>query len=242
MPPDEEDLEDISPHIRIRIEPQKKKEWLKYAEKHHHGNLTGLIKHAVDNTIDDTWVLKDKHHSGAETDTSELEEGVTEVTDRLSVIEQKLDELALHSSEEPESELNRDEVMKLAHRCHDLLPHLQSEIQFPSLQEGFSVQLREVPDDFLEPGHSESGENTLARIRAKITGRAEDLADALDKPTHQVRQALIFLEQAETGSLVESTIDDGERRWFVRDPDTVPDFDFLEQHQSDQQSDEQIDH
>ena len=239
MPPDEEDLEDISPHIRIRIDPQKKKEWLEYAEKHHHGNLTGLIKHAVDNTIGDTWVLKDKHHSGTETDTSELEEGVTEITDRLSVVERKLDDLALHSSEESDSEFSRDELIKLANRCQDLLPRLQSEIQFPSLRQGFSVQLREVPDDFLQDGPSKSSKNTLARSRAKITGRAEDLADALDKPSHQVRQALAFLEQTETGAVVESTIDEGERRWFIRDPDAVPDFGFLEQNQPDQETDDQ---
>lgn len=240
MADDDENLEDISPHIRIRIDPGKKKEWIEYAEKHHHGNLTDLIKYAVDNTIHDSWILEDKHHPETEFDTSELEEGVTEITERLSLVERKLDDLALHSSEETGSDLSRDEIMKLAHRCHDLLPRLQSEIQFPSLQQGLSVQLREVPDDFLRDVQSESTENTLARIRAKITGRAEDLADALDKPSYQVRQALVFLEQTETGSLVESTIDNGERRWFVRDPDTVPDFGFLEQNEPNNQSTEQI--
>jgi hypothetical protein len=130
--------------------------------------------------------------------------------------------------------------LQLAHRCQDLLPRLQSEIQFPSIQQGFSVQLQEVPSDFLQNDQSGSSEQTLARIRARITGRAEDLADALDKPTYQVRQALAFLEQTETGSPVESTIDDGERRWFVRDPDAAPDFDFLKQDQQIQQSDQQI--
>lgn len=240
MPPDKEDVEDISPHVRIRIDPGKKKDWMEYAEKHHHGNLTDLIKHAVDNTIDDTWVLADKHHSETEIDTSELEEGVTEITDRLSLLERKLDDLALHSSEESESEFNRDEQIKLANRCQDLLPRLQSEIQFPPLRQGFSVQLQEVPDDFLQDGPSKSSENTLARIRARITGRAEDLADALDKPSYQVRQALAFLEQTETGPPVESAIDDGERRWFIRDPDAAPDFGFLEQNQPDQEDNNQI--
>ena len=242
MPPGEEDVEDISPHVRIRIDPEKKKNWIEYAEKHHHGNLTDLIKHAVDNTVEDTWVLADKHHPEMGIDTSELEEGVSEVTDRLSVVEQKLDDLALHSSDESESELSRDEVMKLAHRCHDLLPRLQSEIQFPSVQQGFSVQLREVPDDFLQSSQSKGDGDTLARIRSRITGRAEDLADALDEPSYQVRQALIFLEQTETGSPVESIVNEGERRWFIRDPDAAPDFSFLEQNQPDQQSDDQIDH
>lgn len=242
MPTDEEDLEDISPHIRIRIDPQNKKDWIEYAEEHHHGNLTDLIKHAVENTISDTWVLEDKHHSETEIDTSDLEEGMSEITGKLSVVERKLDDLSLQSGEEPESNLSRDELMKLALRCQDLLPRLQSEIQFPPIQQGFSVQLQEVPSDFLQNDQSESSEQTLARIRARITGRAEDLADALDKPTYQVRQALAFLEQTETGSPVESTIDDGERRWFIRDPDTVPDFGFLKQNQPDQQSDDQIDH
>lgn len=237
--PSDDDLEDVSPHVRIRIDPEKKKNWVEYAEKHHHGNLTDLIKHAVDNTIEETWVLADNHHPETEIDPSELEEGVTEITDRLSVVEQKLDDLALHSSDESESELSRDEIMKLAHRCHDLLPRLQSEIQFPSLQQGFSVQLREVPEDFLQDDQSNGSTNTLARIRAKITGRAEDLADALDEPSYQVRQALIFLEQTETGSLIESTIHEGERRWFIRDPDAAPDYSFLEQSQPNQESDDQ---
>ena len=236
---DEEDVENISPHVRIRVDPQTKKEWIEYAENHHNGNLTALIKHAVNNTISDTWVLENEYRPDAEIDTSELEEGVTEITDRLSVVERKLDDLALQSGEKPESDFNRDEIIKLAHHCQDLLPRLQSEIQFPPLQKGYSVKSGEVPDDFLERIPSDGGEHTLSQIRAKITGRAEDLADALDKPPHQVRQALAFLEQTETGLLVESTVDAGERRWFVRDPDASPDFDFLEGNHLNQQSEGQ---
>lgn len=233
MASDDGELEDISPHIRIRIDPRKKKQWLEYADEHHHGNLTDLIKDAVDNTIDDTWVLEDKHQAGTDIDTSGLEEGIAEVNDRLSVVEKQINDLSLQSNDDSKAGFSRDELIKLANNCHDLLPRLQSEIQFPSLQQSLSVSLNDIPDEYEREAKSSNATNPLASIRAKITGRPEDLAEALNEPVHHVRQALIFLEQSETGSLIESTIDEGERRWFVRDIDASPDFDFLDEQERD---------
>lgn len=237
MSSEDDELEDISPHIRIRIDPRKKKEWLEYADEHHHGNLTDLIKDAVDNTIGDTWVLEEKHQANTEIDTSGLEEGISEVNDRLSVVEQKINDISLQSHEESETEFSRDEIIKLANNCHDLLPRLQSEVQFPPLQRSLSIDLNDIPNEYEQEAKSNNATNPLGSLRAKITGRPEDLADALDEPVHHVRQALIFLEQSETGSLVESTIDEGERRWFVRDSDANPDFGFLEEQGSDETAD-----
>jgi hypothetical protein len=231
MASDDEGIENISPHIRIRIKPQKKKEWLEYAEEHHHGNLTDLLKDAVDNTISDNWVLEDKHSPETEIDTSELEEGVTEINDRLSVVERKLDDLTLQSSEDSEPNLGRDDLIKLANRCHDLLPRLQSEVQFPPLQQSLSVQPEDLSSKFEQDIQSERKEDSIHSIRAKMTGRAEDIANAFEKPTHHVRQALIFLEESETGALIESTVDEGVRRWFIRDPDADPEFELLGDHQ-----------
>jgi len=233
MSSEDDELEDISPHIRIRIDPRKKKEWLEYADEHHHGNLTDLIKDAVDNTIDDTWVLEEKHQASTEIDTSGLEEGISEVNDRLSVVEKQINDLSLQSNEDSEAGFSRDELVKLANNCHDLLPRLQSEIQFPPLQRSLSIDLNDIPDEYEQEAKSSNATSPLGSIRAKITGRPEDLADALDEPVHHMRQALIFLEQSDTGLLVESAIDEGERRWFVRDPDASPDFDFLEEQGSD---------
>lgn len=231
MSSEDDELEDISPHIRIRIDPRKKKEWLEYADEHHHGNLTDLIKDAVDNTIDDTWILEDKHRPDSELDTSELEGGISEVNDRLSVVEEKINDLSLQSNEDSETDFSRDELIKLANSCHDLLPRLQSEIQFPPLQRSLSIDLDDIPSEYQQEVEDNNVTNPAGSIRAKMTGRPEDLSDALEEPVHHVRQALIFLEQSNTGSLVESTIDEGERRWFVRDPDATPEFDFVEENE-----------
>lgn len=237
MPSEDDELEEISPHIRIRIDPRKKKKWVEYADEHHHGNLTDLIKDAVENTIDDTWVLAEKHQIKTDFDTSDLEEGISEVNDRLSVIEQQINDLSLQSNETSATDFSRDEIIKLANNCHDLLPRLQSEIQFPPLQRSLSIDLNDIPKEYEQEVKTNNATNPLASIRAKITGRPEDLADALDEPVHHVRQSLIFLEQSETGSQVESTIDEGERRWFVRDPDASPDFDFLDAQGNDDTAD-----
>ena len=107
MPSEDEDFADISPHTCIRIAPRKKKEWLEYADENHHGNLTDLIKDAVDNTIENKWVLANKHQAESDIDTSELEDGVTEITDRLSVVEDKIKDLSLQSTGAAETELLR---------------------------------------------------------------------------------------------------------------------------------------
>jgi len=221
MSSEDDELEDISPHIRIRIDPRKK-EWLEYADEHHHGNLTDLIKDAVDNTIDGNWVLEDKHQANTEIDTSGLEEGISEVNDRLSVVEKQLNDLSLQSNQESDISASRDEILKLANKCHDLLPHLQSEIQFPTLSKSISVDLSNIPKKYLQEDDESSDAYSEERIRAKVTGRAEDISNALEEPVSHVRQALIFLEQSETGSMIKSTIEEGERRWFVHDDELSP--------------------
>lgn len=233
MPSEDEDIEDISPHIRIRIDPRKKKEWLEYADENHHGNLTDLIKDAVDNTIEDKWVLANKHQAESDIDTSELEDGITEITDRLSVVEDKINDLSVQSTGGAETELSRDDLIQLANSCHDLLPRLQGEIQFPPLDQSLAIELDDLPREYERKATSSSVENPTDFVRAKATGRAEDVATALEEPVHKIRQALMYLEQSDTGMYVESTIDQGVQRWFVRDPNASPDFDFLEEQESD---------
>lgn len=232
MPSDSEDLEDISPHIRIRIAPQKKKQWIEYADEHHHGNLTDLIKDAVDNTISDNWILEEKSQAGADLDTSELEEEVSETNARLSVIEQKLDDLSLQSDEPSESELTRDDIIKIANNCHDLLPRVQNDTQLPPLQQALSINIDDIPEEHVQEMQSGAVPETVESIRAQMTGRPDEIADALDESIPHVRQALIFLEQSETGSIVNSVIDQGERRWFVRHHEARSNFDFIKEAES----------
>lgn len=192
----DDDLDDISPHVRIRVKPETKRKWLKYTDEHDL-TLTDLITTSVNNTISDDWVLADKQDStgSVEVDTSGLEAGVETLKDRLSAIETQLDDLSVGDASN--EDLDRMELITLANNVHDKLPVVADD-----------TQLIEISQHVTGLDHQD---------RPQITGTAQDISAVLDEPEHQIRSALIYLEQQENTS-IESTIHDGTRRWFERDP------------------------
>lgn len=205
MPPSsaaEDDLEDISPHIRIRIDPARKKRWLEYAHEYDL-SLTDLIKEAVDNTISDTWVLASEGEAEEQSpmvdvDTSELEDGMQEILSRLNAFEIQLDDVTLSDAASQSTDyLDRSELISLANRCHN---------QLPKAADG--DQLIELTSQILLPEESEI---------PKLTGTAHDIAVVLGESEQHVRQALIFLEQEQNAN-ISSIIHKGIRRWYEVDP------------------------
>ncbi|OAQ51723.1 hypothetical protein HTG_16835 [Natrinema mahii] len=190
------DLDDISPHVRIRVKPETKRKWLEYTDENDL-TLTDLITTSVNNTISDDWVLADEQDStgSAEVDTSGLEAGVETLKDRLSAIETQLDDLSV--SDASNEDLDRMELVTLANNVHDKLPVVADE-----------TQLIEISQHVTGLDHQD---------RPRVTGTAQDISAVLDEPEHQIRSALIYLEQQENTSIA-STIHDGTRRWFERDP------------------------
>jgi len=95
---------DISPHVRIRIDPERKREWLEYADENDL-SLTDLIKTAVDNTISDTWVLESEVERSdvgeVDVDLDGVDDGIDEVLERLTAIESQLDRVTLQDTGSP---------------------------------------------------------------------------------------------------------------------------------------------
>lgn len=200
MSPDSDELDDISPHVRIRIKPEKKKQWLEYAEEHHQGNLTDLIKEAVDSTIDDVWVLKGDTEPEVDIDLGGLDGDVGEILQRIQAIETQLDDISLQDTggtANEEERLNREELISLADRCHD---------QLPLVADG---------DQLIEISSMVAGIEQADVSR--LTGTASDIANAIDESEHRVRQALIFLEKQQNAN-ISSIIYDGIRRWYEVNP------------------------
>ncbi|EMA16144.1 hypothetical protein [Haloarcula amylolytica] len=192
-----------SPHIRIRIEPEHKREWLEYVEESRHSTMTDLIKTAVDNTIKGKWVLKD-HEDDEQPVPDELTESLDTIHERLVAVETQLDDATLGDAE-PE-EIDEQELLRIAHRCHDVLPVVKDEEHLLSLTPLYNIKLE-------------------AHERPKLTGTAQDISAHIDESSSTVRRALIYLERQQTAN-VESVIDDGTRRWYEVDPtaeSSVPD-------------------
>lgn len=200
--PSESDLEDISPHVRIRIDPSKKREWLIYAAENDL-SLTDLIKDAVDNTISDTWVLAGEVETQetpdtVDVDTSGIEDGVQEIISRLEAFETQLDGVTLGEGGEAATDyLNRGELLELGNRCHN---------QLPIVADG--DQLIELTSQVVMPEGS---------VVPNLTGTAHDIAVVLGENEQHVRQALIFLER-EQHTNISSIVHDGIRRWYEVDP------------------------
>lgn len=206
MPPsdgdDSRDLDDVSPHVRIRINPAKKQRWLEYADEHDL-SLTDLIKDAVDNTISDTWVLANETNSESpdlsnlDLDLGELDEDVQEVLSRLDSLQTQLDDITLAETGATNAEpLPRQQLLVLANQCHDKLPQVtdgEHLIEISSMISG--IENSEVP---------------------MLTGTAYDIAEAIDESEHHVRQALMFLENEQNAN-VTSIIHEGVRRWYEVD-------------------------
>lgn len=182
--------------LNIRISKAQKKKWKEYADEEGHGSLTNLIKHSVESTISDEWVLRSETDINIDTDSLDL--GLSELDNRLQAIEHQLDALqGPQQEDDKDRNLDRDELIQLANRCHDLLPQVPTEEHLQILTEHV------VPFDSAE--------------KPMLTGTAEDIANELDEPVFAVRQALIWLEQEQHAG-VESMIDGGVRRWYELDP------------------------
>lgn len=195
------DLDDISPHIRIRIDPEKKLKWLQYADENNL-SLTDLIKEAVDNTIDDEWVLESQRRSNLpdiDLELSTLDTNFDEVVSRLESIETQLDDVTLSGTgaEDATEYLERQELISHSSRCLEKLPKVpdgESLIELTSQMAGYDAE--EVPT---------------------LTGTAPDVAKALGENEIHVRQALIFLEKEQHAN-VSSIVHDGIRRWYEVNP------------------------
>lgn len=204
MPPStdeqERDLDDISPHVRIRIDRRKKRDWIDYADENDL-SLTDLIKESVDNTISGTWVLAEEvqnEDQSVSIDTSQLEDGIESILDRLNAFETQLDDVTLKDAPGNQEEyLTEGELLPLANRCHNRLPKAAD-----------GDQLIELTSQLLVPENSEI---------PQLSGTTRDIATALGESEHQVRQALIYLEREQNAN-ISSIIHDGVRRWYEVDP------------------------
>ena len=172
-----------------------------YADEHDL-SLTDLIKEAVDNTIDDTWVLAGEAEpdkpNRVDVDTAKLEDDLDEVLSRLDAFEAQLDGVTLQKGSGDSIEyLDRSELISLANSCHDRLPKVAD-----------GDQLIELTSQVLVPEEAEV---------PRLTGVAHDIAAELGKSEEHVRQALIFLEREQNAN-ISSIIHDGVRRWYEVDP------------------------
>ncbi|MDS0278029.1 hypothetical protein NDI85_09495 [Halomicroarcula sp. S1AR25-4] len=202
MATDEDEVEDeVSPHVHVKIGKGKKSKWLKYAQKHHRGNLSTLVVDAVDKTISGDWVFREENDD-AETgtidvDLSSVNEDIADLKSQTSTILGKLDGMVVgEDAGGGIRELNRDELLSLSNLIKDALPVIAGDMELSDLK-----------------AHTQPTD----RERSKITGKVEDLVLRLERHPYHVREAAIFLEAEERN--VHSIIDDGERRWYVQRPD-----------------------
>lgn len=207
MPPDSAD--EVSPHVRLRIEKELKREWLEFLdESNQYTTLTDLITTSVNNTINEKWVLvSDEEDASVPND---LNDSIESISSRLEVIETQLDDATLGESDPADQELSEQELLDLARVCHDNLPVVQNGDHLRDLTTLYPVKLS-------------------VDMKAKVTGTAQDISAHINKPVGQVRNALIYLERQETGN-VESIVHEGTRRWFEKDPtaDRDPELSQLE--------------
>lgn len=187
-----------SPHVRLRISPELKQQWLDYVDESHHSTLTDLIKESVNNSISGDWVLETDDGQDLPDD---LAATLDSIDDRLNSMATQLDDTTVAGTDDGMGDLDEGELMHLAHQCHELVPVVQDSRHLLDLTPVVDLQL-EVEE------------------RARLTGTAQDISAFVDEPEPEVRKALIYLERQAT-TRVESFIDDGTRRWYDVDP-TAP--------------------
>jgi predicted DNA-binding protein len=115
--------EDEAPYIRVRLPPEQKQRWREYAEEHHHETISGLVRDAVENTIDDEWVLQSE--SSRNIDMDEL--GLDELKGKIETVNSKIDELIVHGLGVEDDQLSQDELVELSAKCEDRLPEVRGE-------------------------------------------------------------------------------------------------------------------
>jgi hypothetical protein len=72
-------------HTRL---PQQKR-WWKYAGEHHYGTISGLVREAVENTVDDEWILQ----SDSSVSVEQGDLGIDEIKDEMETLNVKSDDL-----------------------------------------------------------------------------------------------------------------------------------------------------
>lgn len=189
----DDELAEVSPHVHLQIPQQKKVKWRRYADENFHRNLSAMVEEAVDMYLSDEWMLASEVEESQEVDVDL--DGIEELRSEISALRDDIDSLALQNQVGDEEDINRDDLIQLANRIKEILPVVPHH--------------RYLGDITKLPGTLELSE------RVKITGIVEDLASFLNKDKIAVRNACLFLERNEIEN-VESVIDAGARRWYVK--------------------------
>lgn len=211
--PGDIDPDDVSPHVHVKIDAEKKIRWLQYAEENYHGNLSTLVVEAVDNTISDNWVLESEAESeidaaSIDVDLSGVDGDLDDIKSQLTALSEQMDNLTLSGSAPDDDELDERDLMRLANRVRDMLP--------------------EAPNEWTLLNVFDAHSTVEESERVRLTGTVSDLADYLEEPRYHVWDAAVFLENKDEH--VKSVIDDGTRRWFVHNPRVeIPEFDVDEE-------------
>lgn len=192
------DAEEEAPYVRVRISPDQKRRWREYAEEHHHGTISGLVREAVENTISDEWVLRSE--TSVSVDRDDL--GINELIEEMEIVNSKIDELVVHGLGAEDDELSHDELVELSAKCEDALPKARGEEHFEAVLE----LARDYPN----------------LIDVKTYGTVEEVSDYMRLDKHEAWQALEYLESVGSAR-VQSVVIDSVRHWYIRDPNVEMD-------------------
>ncbi|MFU1780564.1 hypothetical protein ACM16X_04190 [Haloarcula japonica] len=187
--------EEEAPYVRVRRSPEQKRRWREYAEEHHHGTISGLVREAVENTISDEWMLRSE--SSVSIDRDDL--GIDELREEMETVNSKIDDLIVHGLGAEDDELSHDELVELSAKCEDRLPKVRDE--------GHLEAILELARDHRDP------------LDVEKYGTVGEVADYLGVDKHEAWQALEYLESVGSAR-VRSVVIESVRHWYIRDPDT----------------------
>jgi predicted DNA-binding protein len=183
-----------APYIRVRLPPEQKQRWREYAEEHHHGTISGLVREAVENTIDDEWVLQSE--SSRDIDLDEL--GLDELKGEIETVNSKIDELIVHGLGVEDDQLSQDELVELSAKCEDRLPEVRGEEHLRTILE--LVRDHQIPIDMDK------------------YGTVDEISNYFKRDQHEVWQALEYLESVGSAR-VQSVVIESIRHWYIQNPD-----------------------
>lgn len=200
-----EERKEVSPHVHVKIGRDKKRKWLKHADKHYRGNLSTLVVDSVDKTLSKYWVLRDEEELDedprVEVDLSPISEDIAELKEQSNTILGKIDGMIGGDTDgEGLREIGESGLIQIANEIHDVIPRVADVQDLDALTS--PVQSRNP------------------KARAKLTGMAGDISAAIGTHIYHVREAAIYLEQKDRN--VHSILDSGERRWFILDKSIRP--------------------
>jgi hypothetical protein len=204
---DAEDEE--APYVRLRVSPEQKRRWREYAEEHHYGTISGLIREAVENTIDDEWILQSD--SSVSVDQGDL--GIDEIKDNMETLNAKIDNLITHGMGTEDDKLSHDDLVELSTKCEEQLPVVRDEEHLRAILE-FKSDYPRLTD------------------REKY-GTVDGIASYFDKDKTEVWQALQYLENVGSAR-VRSVVHMSARHWYIKDPDAEMRSDIEDYMQSDE--------